>query len=618
MSQVPEFEELLDQLQVAQWKDEAVGQRDAMVECPVHGGSDSGHLSERNGKALYHCFSCGAGMPELLEALEQSDEREGREALERFRDARLRAKQAKTSAPGPKAAPPVPGESPLDWYSAYVRVPRDVLEQKYGMGETTDGWVTYSWPTTSLVKMRRARGTDRTWSTKGGNQPRLWPPVERWPQEMWLVEGETDAIVMREHYGIQHAYSAGGADQQLSEDEFRELLDRGVERVVFALDGDPAGRKGLKSALKAAREALMPASVAYVGDPLLGGPKDWHERWLSGDHSTPEAGYAATTLVVPGRDIVATPQEPLLCGWVHPHDHTVLFGDGGTGKGVIAAYWAAELTRQGLRVLVVDYEQHASHEWKPRMDAFGADHDAWLAMQPTRPIWDEAATVRSVIDDQDVDLVIVDSAVYACAGTDAESSAAASQYSLAIAQFRKPVLTLAHVTKESGDPTRPPSHPFGSVFWSNGARVTVRVSRTSDELTSDRRIEVRKSNQGQVPEPLLVEWDWTATQAIGTPRKGATYHELVFRKAPAQVQVASQAAVEAGVLEWMLPGEELGNGELVRRLSENGVPCSSGTLLAVLKGLCNVGKLEKVGTSARGTRYRLPGTAGADPGHVGE
>jgi hypothetical protein len=68
------FDDLIGQLEVARWNERTPGKRDVHTNCPVCGGSDPLHTTERNGKALVApCFSCGAEYPAILEALDGSE-----------------------------------------------------------------------------------------------------------------------------------------------------------------------------------------------------------------------------------------------------------------------------------------------------------------------------------------------------------------------------------------------------------------------------------------------------------------------------------------------------------------------------------------------------------------
>jgi len=55
-------------------------------------------------------------------------------------------------------------------------------------------------------------------------------------------------------------------------------------------------------------------------------------------------------------DVSIAPAPPTLLGRLDPEGATVLFGEGGIGKGIMAAWWIVGLVGLDHRVLLVDYE----------------------------------------------------------------------------------------------------------------------------------------------------------------------------------------------------------------------------------------------------------------------
>jgi hypothetical protein len=161
------------------------------------------------------------------------------------------------------------------------------------------------------------------------------------------------------------------------------------------------------------------------------------------------------------------------------------------------------MTLMGMKVLVVDYEYHANSEWRTRVEGFGGDMDRVAIVQPQKPIWEIAGWLRDV--SASFDYVVVDSVTYACVGEEVEKSVTATKYTMAVNMIGKPVLSIAHVTKENLDP----NHPFGSIFWSNGARVTIGLSRKkADDPESDRIMRNPKSNQRAGFRTMAIDWSW--------------------------------------------------------------------------------------------------------------
>lgn len=218
---------------------------------------------------------------------------------------------------------------------------------------------------------------------------------------------------------------------------------------------------------------------------------------------------------IPLSEVTREDAKPLRLGRLDPVDHTILFGDGGTGKGVIAAWWAARLTREGDVILILDYEQHARYEWRPRVESFKGDLSRVYIAQPSEAIWDITTKTRLLIEHLTKTLptkggepvgtvwLFVDSVGYACLGQEVEKSVTATRYSSAIAQVGCPTLSLAHTTKADSDP----NHPFGSVFWSNGARVTIGVVGRNEQ---PRKLENKKTNQRGPFATVELDWSWVA------------------------------------------------------------------------------------------------------------
>jgi hypothetical protein len=166
----------------------------------------------------------------------------------------------------------------------------------------------------------------------------------------------------------------------------------------------------------------------------------------------------------------------MLLDRLDPVGHTILYGPGGVGKGVLAAWWAVQLVSAGHTVLILDYEGHEG-EWSRRVHALGGVDAAagiryvapltpsWTAARG--PNWGQARDIRDLADKIGATFVVIDSIVPACAGIDPTKPEAASGYAAALQLVSRPSLSLAHVTK--ADDAR---YPFGSVFFHNLARTT--------------------------------------------------------------------------------------------------------------------------------------------------
>ena len=188
---------------------------------------------------------------------------------------------------------------------------------------------------------------------------------------------------------------------------------------------------------------------------------------------------ADLTVNLGARSLLAIPDDPplpLLLDRLDPEGHTILFGPGGAGKGVLTASWIVGLVNAGRKVLILDYENHPS-EWSRRVGGLGGD-DARRAVVHVAPlssswngqrgaIWHQADEIRALAQEHKPDVLVIDSIVMACAGADPMKPETAALYAGALERIGLPALSLAHVTK-----TEDLRYPFGSAFWHNFARTT--------------------------------------------------------------------------------------------------------------------------------------------------
>ena len=193
----------------------------------------------------------------------------------------------------------------------------------------------------------------------------------------------------------------------------------------------------------------------------------------------------------PLSEISTDPPAPLLLNRLDPEGHTILYGTGGVGKGVIAAWWIAEMVRAGHRVLVVDYENHPS-EWARRVVGLGGPDRlidvlhvapltaAWGSVRG--PMWVQAPDLRELAQDWQATYLVIDSIVPACAGFDPMKPEAAALYAGGLEYIGLPALSLAHVTK-----AEELTYPFGSAFWHHLARMTWSLKRDGERAILQHR-----------------------------------------------------------------------------------------------------------------------------------
>lgn len=225
------------------------------------------------------------------------------------------------------------------------------------------------------------------------------------------------------------------------------------------------------------------------------------EEWRRGEPGIILKGYIA-------EEGIRWRLEPLL----QEGQATVLFGDGGTGKSYLVAYFAY-LIQEGIvtrhmapdpgNVLYLDYEATADELWRRfralrRGELGEGDVPRVLYRYCSQPLAYEVGEIQRMVTEHDISCLVVDSAGPACGGNPAEPQTAIA-YFTALRSLKVTSLTVAHQPKH-GDPR----HPFGSVFWYNLPRsgYQVRRSTESEPDVLDIALIHRKSNNGRLLKPM--------------------------------------------------------------------------------------------------------------------
>lgn len=200
----------------------------------------------------------------------------------------------------------------------------------------------------------------------------------------------------------------------------------------------------------------------------------------------------------------------------------ILFGQGGIGKtylalkmACIAAFGGSFMEQKrefGCNVLFVDYESTAAIFRKRvlelSIDSEGnrpdaTDYDLCMHYFDPRgvPLEDLCSVIRKNVDELGVGLVIVDSAVLACAG-EPENAKVATAMMNALNRLGVCVLLIAHESKASME-ERDVKAPFGSIYFYNSARNIWRVKgdKEPDENVSRFILEHKKSNNAKLVSP---------------------------------------------------------------------------------------------------------------------
>lgn len=279
----------------------------------------------------------------------------------------------------------------------------------------------------------------------------------------------------------------------LSKAEFLEWLPEMYASVASEAAG--AAFKAKWSAIRA-EEGRDAYGFRLDEDETVTTPE---EPWINGGHDYGEEPEDRQPRLIrqvgsignrTAADLHFGPPLPQLADpFLTPEGPTVIYGKGGTGKGMLACWLAIRLVRDGHSVMVIDYEGH-EREWGSRLRGLGANEDElghvhyrapfgpdWSAR--TGPLSTVASLVREDAARLGVTFLIVDSYSFATASGDTlGGQAAATEYFGALTVIGLPSLTIAHVT---GGAERFADRPFGSVFVHNSARETWAVEPINEE-----------------------------------------------------------------------------------------------------------------------------------------
>ncbi len=152
----------------------------------------------------------------------------------------------------------------------------------------------------------------------------------------------------------------------------------------------------------------------------------------------------------------------------------IVFGDGGSGKSILALSIAGELAQRDIPTLYCDWETSAADHRERLEQIFGLPMPAVHYVRAEWPLSHEVDRIRRVILSHNIQYVVLDSVAFGCSGPP-ESAEAAAEYFRAVRRLRVGTLLVAHITKgDNGD-----QRPFGSAFWHNGCRSTWFVKRSA-------------------------------------------------------------------------------------------------------------------------------------------
>lgn len=176
--------------------------------------------------------------------------------------------------------------------------------------------------------------------------------------------------------------------------------------------------------------------------------------------------------------------------WVEEHPN-MLFGDGETGKSLLATLWAVLVSsgREHLgmeplagRVLYLDYEQTAE-ELRERITMIENGLNApqcsdILYRFCYHPIASDIEQVQRIVSDNDVQFVIIDSFSVACGG-DLVNPEQTTNYFRALRTLKATTLTVHHISKASAGLSR--ATPYGGVYIRNLVRSAWELRSVHEE-----------------------------------------------------------------------------------------------------------------------------------------
>lgn len=183
-------------------------------------------------------------------------------------------------------------------------------------------------------------------------------------------------------------------------------------------------------------------------------------------------------------------------GLTLPRRHpSIIFGDGGAAKSYLALHYLGRLAAEGLRVALFDWEL-AGEDHRDRLERlFGSDMPTIHYARCERPLVSEVDRLRRIVREKKIDFAVFDSVAFASDGPP-EAAEVAGRYFRALRQLGAlGSLHVAHISKAEGSDQK----PFGSTFWSNGARSTwfaKLAEATPDGRTVQLGLYNRKANLG--------------------------------------------------------------------------------------------------------------------------
>lgn len=281
-------------------------------------------------------------------------------------------------------------------------------------------------------------------------------------------------------------------------------------RTVLTLQSESA-----RTELRRSCEELLPAGKGY-----------WKVRVDSACwHVILQQRAGEAPVVLTGQPSAASTRW-LVDRWIPWGVPTILYGDGGSGKSLMAlALFLHALTGRPLGgdpnwrltplkgVLIADWED-APDEFNERLGALCAGLGiavpggiVYKRMQG--PLRDGAADLRSLMLRHDLDAVLIDSGSVA-AGGELESSETALAFADTLRALPGTALVTCHVpwSQTELDGRR---RPFGSIFFRNAFRSLIELRAAPDDGAVGLHVTCRLEKANRVPLPLPPAVGWQLT-----------------------------------------------------------------------------------------------------------
>lgn len=214
--------------------------------------------------------------------------------------------------------------------------------------------------------------------------------------------------------------------------------------------------------------------------------------------------------------------EPILTPLLEDKAINIFFGYGGLGKTTLALrmglavasgkdFLGYEVGQKG-GVLFLDYEDRFK-VFKARINALAAqgnhiteEDKRRVFYYPSRgiPLYEMVKPLKRRILENDIRLIIIDSAGGACGGPP-ESAEVALRLCTALNKLDVGVLLIAHRTKDETA-----KKPFGSVFWENAARNCWLVEGEPDDDTPEKHLGLihTKCNYSRKSRPIGIKMEY--------------------------------------------------------------------------------------------------------------